>query len=78
MDTVAAVHVLRKLASLTNGYIDHRGTHANVAVVGSVSRWITKMLQLFGLTENGSRPIDQLLNRVMEVRLPYDGRASVF
>ena len=78
MDTVAAVHVLRKLASQTNSYIDHRGTHVNVAIVGSVSRWITKMLQLFGLTENGSRPIDQLLGRGMEVRLPCDRRASVF
>ncbi|EAU91074.2 cysteinyl-tRNA synthetase [Coprinopsis cinerea okayama7 len=50
IDSVGALNVLRKLTSQTNIYIDRRGDFINVALLGSVTRWITKMLQLFGLT----------------------------
>lgn len=78
VDTVTAVNVLRKLASQTNSYIDQRGDLVNIAIVTSISRWITKMLRLFGLTEiSGSIGAGKVLGGLMErgqqdsVVLPY-------
>ncbi|KAH6914409.1 cysteinyl-tRNA synthetase [Coprinopsis sp. MPI-PUGE-AT-0042] len=79
VDTVTAVNVLRNLASQTNSYIDQRGDLVNIAVVGSTSRWITKMLRLFGLTETGgSMETSNGLDNRDSLVLPYAQAVSRF
>ncbi|THU96744.1 cysteinyl-tRNA synthetase [Dendrothele bispora CBS 962.96] len=56
-NTPEALNVLRDIVSRTNTYINSRGKNTNVGVIENITRWVGKMLRMFGLGEGESTEI---------------------
>ncbi|KAK7049885.1 cysteinyl-tRNA synthetase [Paramarasmius palmivorus] len=50
-NTPGALDAIRDIVSRTNTYINSRGKNVNVGVVENITRWVGKMLRMFGLGE---------------------------
>src|ERR1700722_8550179 len=56
-NTPEALNILREVVSRVNVYINTKGKDLNVDIVAYATRWVGKMLRMFGLGEGDAQDI---------------------